>query len=522
MKSSRVFPQLGAALTTIAVLAASTVLISPVSAQERVLYRVNAGARAIDAEPRWTRDSARNPSRFLVTTDVTRTRVRRPVNVSSPSLPEGTPRRLFYRGRSAVGTRLKWAFPVDPGNFELRLYFAETNRRAFKVGGRVMNVVVEGETVLEKLDVFERVGADKALMRSVQVASDSTLNVSLKGVRGKPSVKAIEIVDASTDSDPGSDSDPAPEPDPVPEPVPDPAPEPTNCKGTSISPGDDLTKVADARPSGTTFCIAAGRYMVSSPITVQSDDRFVGVSADSTFVATNSAQFVFDASRSNGARFSGLDISGATGNEVCRPKCGRGIWPGENTVVSQVSLHDNANQGIGGAGSGLLIEDSEIFRNGSEAFIGCCGGGVKSGASYTIRDSYVHHNIGNGIWCDVGCPRFVVENNVVKNNSRNGIRYEHGKNVSAEEAKQGSALIVGNVVTGSNTSRNLPGGGIEVNSASNVVIASNTLGSTIDAAGINVRGSRHELSNIVIRDNTMRGDHINGCSLSGVTCLRNF
>ncbi len=514
MKLSRVFPQLGATLATIAVLAASIVLISPVSAQERVLYRVNAGARSIDAEPRWTRDSVRNPSRFLVTTDVKRTRVRRPVNVSSPSLPEGTPSRLFYTGRSAVGTSLKWAFPVDPGNFEVRLYFAETNRRAFNVGGRVMNVVVEGEVVLEKLDVFERVGADKALMRSVQVASDGTLNLSLNAVRGKPNVKAIEVVDASTDSDPGSDPDPAPEPDPE--------PEPTDCKGTPVGPGDDLTKVADARPSGTTFCIAAGRYVVSSPITVQSDDRFVGVSAEQTFVATNSAQFVFDASRSNGARISGLDISGATGNDVCRPKCGRGIWPGENTVVSQVSLHDNANQGIGGAGSGLLIEDSEIFRNGSEAFVGCCGGGVKSGASFTIRDSYVHHNVGNGIWCDVGCPRFVVENNVVKSNSRNGIRYEHGINVSSEEAKQGSALIVGNVVTGSNTSRNLPGGGIEVNSASNVVIASNTLGSTIDAAGINVRGSRHELSNIAIRDNTMRGDHINGCSLSGVTCFRNF
>jgi hypothetical protein len=515
LKSSRTIPKIGAALTTISVFVGSMTLATPASAQEQPVYRVNAGARAIATEPRWTRDTARRPSRFLVSNDVARTRTHREINLSSPSLEEAMPRKLFATGRSAIGGPLTWAFPVAAGNYEVRLYFAETYRPAFKVGGRVMDVVIEGDTVLEKFDVFARVGGDKAYMKSFLVASDDVLNVSLKAITGRPHIKAIEVVEPFTTT--GSKPKPEPEPEAEPEPNPD-----SECKGEFVAHGDNLTSVAASKPAGTTFCIDVGTHKVSAAVKVQSGDRFIGVSDDATFVATDSAPFVFDASGSNGARITGIDISGATGNEACRPKCGRGIWPGDNTTVSHVSLHDNANQGIGGAGPGLLIEDSEIYRNGSEAFVGCCGGGVKSGTSYTIRDSFVHHNIGNGIWCDVTCPRFVVENNVVRDNSRNGIRYEHGIHVSAEVASKGSALIVGNLVTGSNTSRNTPGGGIEVNSASNVIIDNNTLGSTIDAAGINVRGSRHALSNIAIRDNTMGGDKINGCSLSGVTCLRNL
>lgn len=516
MKFSRTFPKLGAALTTVAVLSGSMMQVTPVLAQETVVYRVNAGARAIDAHPRWTRDSKRKPSRFLLSKNVARTRTRRPINFSSPSVPPETSSRVFATGRSAVEGSLRWAFPVSPGRYEVRLYFAETYRGAFKVGRRVMNVVAEGATVVEDLDVFARVGGDKALVRSFEVASDNDLNVSLNAVTGRANVKGIEIVEHTS-----LVPDPDPESAPKPDPEPDPEPEPSDCKGVSVGPGENLVSVATSKQAGTTFCIETGRHEVTTPVVVQNGDRFIGMSADSTFVVTRSAPFVFDASGSNGALISGLDISGATGNEACRPKCGRGIWPGVNSAVSHVRLHDNANQGIGGAGSGLVIESSEIFRNGSAAFTGCCGGGVKSGSSYTIRDSYVHHNVGNGIWCDVGCPRFVVENNVVRDNARNGIRYEHGAHVTAEVANRGSALIFGNVVTGNNVSRNTPGGGIEVNSASNVVIDRNTLGDTIDAPGIIVRGSRHALSNIVIRSNNMRADRINGCSLAGVSCSDN-
>ncbi|MGH2776244.1 MAG: hypothetical protein ACRDJT_12540, partial [Actinomycetota bacterium] len=171
-----------------------------------------------------------------------------------------------------------------------------------------------------------------------------------------------------------------------------------DCEGVAVKPGDNLANVAASKPAGTTFCIAGGAYRVSSQIVVDSRDRFVGESPGSTSVTTTSAQLVFNASRSNEAHISGLDISGATGSKSCHPKCGRGIWPGDNTTVSHVNVHHNAIQGIGGAGPGMLVEHSEIHRNGNEAFFGCCSAGVKSGKSYTIRDSYVLHNIGNGIW----------------------------------------------------------------------------------------------------------------------------
>jgi hypothetical protein len=91
-----------------------------------------------------------------------------------------------------------------------------------------------------------------------------------------------------------------------------------------------------------------------------------------------------------------------------------------------------------------------------------------------VRNSYVHDNQGNGIWCDEYChdsagqPNgFWVHDNLVVDNGRAGIRYENVGDV----ADAGEALIENNEVHGN--SLDAARGGISVRDAQNATIQNN-------------------------------------------------
>ena len=273
-----------------------------------------------------------------------------------------------------------------------------------------------------------------------------------------------------------------------------------------------------AAPSGTTFCIRAGTYNVGpSGIQMKSGDKLIGAGRESVFIKGSGWQII-DASKAPGAVFRSIDVSGATGNRDCRPRCGRGIVPGANNQIIDVRVHHNFTAGIGGGAAGLLILDSELDHNGSEAMTGCCAGGVKSANSFTIRNSYVHDNIGNGIWLDMCGDRLVATNNVVKNNTKDGIRYEQPR-WSCPDSR--SASILYNTVQNNNLDREPASAGINVNSSPNAVVASNTLGSNGLGHGIRVGGTRGPLTGTEIRNNSLNRDKINGCDLATVSCVSN-
>jgi hypothetical protein len=180
-------------------------------------------------------------------------------------------------------------------------------------------------------------------------------------------------------------------------------------------------------------------------------------------------------------------------------------------------IHHNQNEGIGSGNFATVVFASELDNNGSSLAQGCCASGIKGADGFKVTNSYVHDNIGNGIWCDIDCETpdgfshsFIVTDNYVLNNQRNGVRFEHGNGATDAEAADSSALITRNVVVESNTSCNRPGGGIEVNSSSNADVTFNELGgtNTSDCApdgghGIIVRGSRHPLENNDVTDNNL-------------------
>jgi hypothetical protein len=164
-----------------------------------VVYRVNAGGGALSGG--WAGDTKSNPSSLSnasaaksQTTSVSTT-----IDMSHASIPVGTPMSLFQTERwdDSAGSEMQWDFAVAPGSYEVRLYFAETYSGAQKIGGRVFDVMIDGQLVLDNYDIFADVGKNKAVMKSFTITSDGNIDIDfLRGVQN-PSIKGIEIVRVS-------------------------------------------------------------------------------------------------------------------------------------------------------------------------------------------------------------------------------------------------------------------------------------------------------------------------------------
>jgi len=164
-----------------------------------VLYRVNAGGPELAGDPTWTADTALAPSIYnnaasggnSGANSTTAT-----IDMTHPSLPAGTPMVMFQSQRfdRLAAPNMLWDFPVTPGQYEVRLYFAETNSAAFIVGGRQFDVTIEGMTVLDNYDIFADAGSRRGVMKSFTVTADANIDVDFFHVQEDPSIRGVEIL----------------------------------------------------------------------------------------------------------------------------------------------------------------------------------------------------------------------------------------------------------------------------------------------------------------------------------------
>src|SRR5215216_3367926 len=161
-------------------------------------------------------------------------------------------------------------------------------------------------------------------------------------------------------------------------------------------------------------------------------------------------------------------------------------------------------------------------------FLGFTGSGLKAINEVEVRNSYIHDNQGNGLWCDEFChdsdshPNgFWVHDNLIVNNGRAGIRFERVGDV----ADAGEALIENNEIH--QNSLELSRGGIDIRDAQNALVRNNVFGAkTIadvaylpNASGVAIRATdsgrsdRPDLFNVDIVDNVLYGEVIEGCEL---------
>jgi hypothetical protein len=302
------------------------------------------------------------------------------------------------------------------------------------------------------------------------------------------------------------------------------------CSGKHVYPSQNLAAVAGNSPKGTTFCVHDGTYNVSTPVRVEENDKFIGLYNDTSRpkVATSQAHYVFNTVGGDGALIKGLTVSGAVGGNYCEPNCGRAIGGGgSNLTVYNVRLTGNKNQGIGGVGPGLRVENSEIDHNGSYSFSLQDGGssvtaGIKSAKSMTVLNSYIHDNYWSGVWCDNSCGSFVVQNSTINGNGKAGIH---------DEISNGPAVFSGNTIKGNGRLGDAAGrhAGILIVSSAHVDAHHNTFGGTTQSFGSKVGfgvqvvkdGRSPGVSDVRIHDNIQNGDAIVACTLSGVSCWNN-
>ena len=167
------------------------------------LWRINIGGEAMLGSDGmvWQGDTSDVPQGYLHEGS------RRYTTMSSVgkdnSVPANAPVSLFKSERWTSNRRdgLSWRFPVEPGRYEVRLFFAEIYTGAFDDGARLFDVVIEGESVLEALDVFSEAGSLEGIMKRFVLDSDAMLDISLHHVAQNPTLKGIEILKCETQCD---------------------------------------------------------------------------------------------------------------------------------------------------------------------------------------------------------------------------------------------------------------------------------------------------------------------------------
>jgi Right handed beta helix region len=161
-------------------------------------------------------------------------------------------------------------------------------------------------------------------------------------------------------------------------------------------------------------------------------------------------------------------------------------------------------------------------------FLGFTGSGLKAVKEVEVKNSYIHDNQGNGLWCDVFCREsvehpngFWVHENLVVNNGRAGIRFER----VGEVADAGEALIENNEVHGNST--DALRGGVSLHDAQNAVVRNNVFGGASiaevdylpNSGGVAIRATdsgrsdRPDLFNVQMVGNVLNGEVIKGCEM---------
>ncbi len=295
-----------------------------------------------------------------------------------------------------------------------------------------------------------------------------------------------------------------------------------SLNGVPVYPGQSIQAAVDAKPAGTTFVIKTGRH-VRQTIEPKDGMTFVG-EPGAILDGAGTALYAFDgSSRANRVTIRGLIIEnyapgssqgairGANGGtwlsdswvvegcEVRYTRGGMGIKIGNRMVVRNNNLHHNDQYGVGGSGTDVLVEGNEIAYSNYRSTESVNSGGTKFSSTLrlVVRNNYVHHNYGPGLWTDINNTSVLVEGNQVEDNHQQGIFHEIGH----------SAVIRNNVVRRNglvSQSGWLYDAGILIAHSDNVEVYGNTVEDNWNGiVGIQQDRGTHELRNLWVHDNTV-------------------
>ncbi len=195
--------------TTTAATTTPTTTATTTQPKKTVRYRVNVGGGQLAANggPYWLADSESSPSRFgnarISGSKTNGTNKHIPM---TDAVPAGTPDAVYQSWRydddepetASDDTEMQYRFPVQSGQYEVRLYFVETflsEHNHKEKGPRKFDVEIEGKRVLHNYDMYKQIGPDRGTMKSYTVTvHDGVLNVKFIHQIENPTLSGIEIV----------------------------------------------------------------------------------------------------------------------------------------------------------------------------------------------------------------------------------------------------------------------------------------------------------------------------------------
>ncbi len=172
------------------------------------LYRVNAGGPTLtDPDPDFVGVGRPNPTApgITLTNDSSAADVTVTDAWDMSQVNPDVPVELFgslARTTATAGNQAKWAFDVPNGDYDVKMYFGEqTSSTINAVGGRVFDVALEGNTVLDNYDMLAQTGGTKGVALEEDfpavAVSDGVLNLDLTAVTSVAIIRGIEIIPAA-------------------------------------------------------------------------------------------------------------------------------------------------------------------------------------------------------------------------------------------------------------------------------------------------------------------------------------
>lgn len=193
---------------------------------------------------------------------------------------------------------------------------------------------------------------------------------------------------------------------------------------------------------------------------------------------------------------------------------GSGMRLGGGARVTDSTLVWNGMLGMGGSGSGLVVEGSEIAWNNHARYQKAPNGGCWSAgamkwthATVTFTGNASHDNWCDGFWADNDVSA-VVSGNTITGNLRLGVFWEL-------QNDGGTLHLFDNVIQGNGAD------GFRASDAGNALVERNIFGGNKTAFAASDSSRSGTPAGIVFRNNTLNGDATPGCSFAGVICTGN-
>jgi parallel beta-helix repeat protein len=298
----------------------------------------------------------------------------------------------------------------------------------------------------------------------------------------------------------------------------------------AVTPTSNIQALIDAYGPGTSFCFAAGTYVLTTFLIPRANDKFISNVARGAILTGSDVydagirQPPWPAAAVSGVTVQGFVITHMKNSWGSVPRSALTTFTGWTVQNNEISynaqaglelegsnqvldnfVHHNGRYGIEGyKADSTLIQNNEIANNNTAHYDpgdDASATKIANSANVTFNNNNVHDNYGQGLWSDGDNINTMYSNNTVRNNAGIGIFHEisYDAVIRNNTLSNNATLMTGKSLWW--------GAEIFLNTSQNVQIYSNTVTAAVHGIGLAAydRGTgkygTYKMSNVSVHDN---------------------